>query len=76
MFLTPVLTGWIHLGREYQEKESAERLAKAATRGLIAGRLKESFDVDALATVVDANHYMDAFDITTSWTSSLWHAGS
>ena len=43
--------------------QSSGRLAKAATRGLIAGRLKESFDVDALANVVGTNHYMDVFDI-------------
>ena len=43
---------------------AARRLAKAATRGLVAGRLKESFDVDALVAVVDIDHYMDGFDIT------------
>ena len=63
--------GYLQAALWYQDKEfgidrrAARRLAKAATRGLVAGRVKESFDVDALAAlVVDIDHYMDGFDIT------------
>ena len=50
-------------------RRAAKRLAKAATRGLIAGRLKESFDVDALANRFDiknASHVMDVL-IVACW---------
>ena len=50
---------------------------KAATRGLTLAASR-NFDVDALAVVVDTDHYMEAFDDErlSPWTSSLWRAGS